>query len=45
MTLLGASVYAGFFALSALWLAATDPDEARSPGEANGQDLLADSSS
>ncbi len=28
MTLLGAVVYAGFFALAALWLLATNPDAA-----------------
>lgn len=28
MTLLGGAVYAGFFALSALWLVATNPDTA-----------------
>lgn len=28
MTLLGGAVYAGFFALAALWLVATNPDAA-----------------
>ncbi|BBZ24809.1 hypothetical protein MHIB_32270 [Mycolicibacter hiberniae] len=28
MTLLGGAVYAGFFALAALWLAVTNPDAA-----------------
>lgn len=28
MTLLGGAVYAGFFALAALWLVATNPDTA-----------------
>ena len=35
MTLLGGAVYAGFFAVAALWLVATNPDNA---DDANGQD-------
>ena len=32
MTLLGAAVYAGFFALAAVWLFATNPDAAEEGG-------------
>ncbi|CAJ1504997.1 hypothetical protein MU0083_003578 [[Mycobacterium] kokjensenii] len=41
MTLLGGAVYAGFFALAALWLAATNPDAADDRVHANAgrQDL------
>lgn len=41
MTLLGGAVYAGFFALAALWLAATNPDAAdeRAQANANRQDI------
>ncbi|MGV0624974.1 hypothetical protein [Mycolicibacter minnesotensis] len=35
MTLLGGAVYAGFFALAALWLAATNPDTAEERAQAN----------
>lgn len=35
MTLLGAAVYAGFFALAALWLVATNPDTAEEQAHAN----------
>ncbi|WP_264017240.1 hypothetical protein [Mycolicibacter longobardus] len=35
MTLLGGAVYAGFFALAALWLAATNPDTAEERVHAN----------
>lgn len=40
MTLLGGAVYAGFFALAALWLVATNPDpaEERAQGNANRPD-------
>lgn len=41
MTLLGGAVYAGFFALAAVWLAATNPDAADEQAQANAnrQDL------
>lgn len=41
MTLLGGAVYAGFFALAAVWLVATNPDavEERAQANANRQDL------
>ena len=41
MTLLGGAVYAGFFAVAALWLVATNPDaaEERVQANANRQDL------
>lgn len=35
MTLLGGAVYAGFFALAALWLVATNPDTAEEGAQAN----------
>lgn len=35
MTLLGGTVYAGFFALAAVWLAATNPDTAEERVHAN----------
>lgn len=40
MTLLGGAMYAGFFALAALWLVATNPDpaEERAHANANRQD-------
>lgn len=42
MTLLGGAVYAGFFALATVWLAATNPDaaEARAQANTNRQDLV-----
>lgn len=44
MTLLGGAVYAGFFALAALWLAATNPDTADERAQADSTDNgLADS--
>lgn len=39
MTLLGGAVYAGFFALAALWLVATNPDTAEEQGQTKRQDL------
>ncbi|BBY33319.1 hypothetical protein MMIN_13800 [Mycolicibacter minnesotensis] len=41
MTLLGGAVYAGFFALAALWLVATNPDatDERVQAQSNRQDL------
>ena len=38
MTLLGATVYAGFFALAAVWLVATNPDAAEERAQSNRQD-------
>ncbi|BBX20792.1 hypothetical protein MTER_02030 [Mycolicibacter terrae] len=37
MTLLGGAVYAGFFALAALWLMATNPDTVEERAHANAQ--------
>ena len=38
MTLLGGAVYAGFFALAALWLVATNPDTAEEGAQPNAAD-------
>ena len=38
MTLLGGAVYAGFFALAALWLVATNPDSAEERAQADSTD-------
>lgn len=38
MTLLGGAVYAGFFAVAALWLVATNPDAADEQVQVNSAD-------